>query len=313
MPNSNRQSIIHRLAAHLLKHHFPFLWSQHLARRFLRQPTDFRNPRNLNDKIRWLMFYTDCSHWTPLADKYAVRQYVADRVGTDCLVPLLGKWDNAADIDFDSLPEKFVIKPNNGSYDTVICRDKSRLDTDDVRRRMHASMKQRFGYEYAELHYVDIRPCIIAEQLLESDEPGGLIDYKIWCFNGKPHSIFVCANRDNEHHRVDFVSYDLNWNKLEDYISDNFRNDFECPRPDALDQMLRIAARLSDGLPQARIDLYYVGGKIYFGEITLSSNFGMMPYFSDKALLEMGRLVTLPTRSPAEVLRTWVRRNLPLP
>lgn len=311
MSDVSKQPIYRILAARLLKRHFPFWWSQHLAGRFLRHQTDFSNPCDLNDKIRWLMFYTDNSHWTPLADKYAVRRYVAERVGDSYLVPLLGRWTDAADIDFNELPDKFVIKPNNGSYDAVICRDKRRLDIDDVRRRMDGSIRKRFGYEFAELHYVDIKPCIIAEQLLETDQPGGLIDYKIWCFNGRPHHIFVCANRDNEHHRVDFVTYDINWRKRTDLLPEEYRSSFDCPRPEALDEMLRVAEKLAEGLPQARIDLYYVGGKIYFGEITLSSNFGMMPYFTDEALLEMGELVELPTRTTREKITTWIKRWLP--
>lgn len=265
----------------------------------------------MNDKIRWLMFYTDTRLWTLLADKYRVRDYVKERVGDNYLVPLLGVWDKAEDIDLDSLPDRFVLKPNNGSYDTIICKNKNALNYDETRNKLHYSMSRKFGYENAEPHYLSISPCIIGEKMLESNTIGGLIDYKIWCLNGEPYCIFVCANRDNIKHTTDFVCYDLNWNRIEYAISKDFKNVFECPKPAKLNEMLEIASKLSKGLPQARIDLYYVENEIYFGEITLSSNFGMMPYFTQEFLNEMGAKVVLPERSKKEKIATFCNRWIP--
>lgn len=294
-----------------VKHHFPFFWSKHLYKETMGRVTDFSNLRDLNEKIQWLMFYTDITLWTTLADKYAVRQYVADRVGEDVLVPLLGRWESAADIDFTSLPAKFVIKPNNGSYDTVVCTDKSKADFEEIRRKMDYSMHHHFGYENAEPHYLEIAPCIIAEQLLETDAPEGLVDYKIWCFNGKPELFLLCANRDPITHHANLIAYDLNWNKHLEHMADDFKNDATCPKPENLDGMLRIAEKLSEGLPQARVDLYNIKGKIYFGEMTMSSNFGMMPYFSDEILKKMGDLCVLPQRPFKEKICTFCKRWFP--
>lgn len=296
---------------HFLKHRYPFLWSRHLSKEILGKTTNFRNPMDLNEKIQWLMFYTDTRLWTMLADKFAVRQYVAKRVGSKYLVPLLGQWTSAEDIDFSQLPDKFVMKPNNGSYDAVICRDKSALDIEDTRSRMSYSLKHKFGYENAEPHYLDISPCIIAEEYLESNAKGGLIDYKIWCFNGKPYGCFVVANRDNSQHKSAFSFYDLNWVCHHEYMTRPFRSGFECPRPKNFDEMLEVATRLSEGLPQARIDLYNLNGRIYFGEITMSSNFGMMTYFTQNLLNEMGDNVILPARSVKEKVSTFCKRWLP--
>lgn len=295
-----------------LKHHFPFLWSKHLYKHTLGKTTDFSAPKDLNEKIQWLMFFTDTALWTLLADKYAVRRYVQNKVGAKYLIPILGKWDCAEDIDFDSLPDRFVIKPNNGSYDTVICHDKEKADLNKVRQKMSYSLAHKFGYESAEPHYLNIKPSIIAEDLLHTEDSFGLIDYKIWCFNGRPHCVFVCANRDIENHKVDFVIYDLNWNKLTRYLTPMFENSFECPRPENFDEMLSVASKLSEGLPQVRVDLYNIRGKIYFGEMTLSSNFGMMPYFTSEALLKMGELVKLPKRSNTEILTTFIKRWFPI-
>lgn len=294
-----------------LKFHFPYFWSKYLYKTTLGKITNFNEPKDLNEKIQWLMFFTDTTFWTLLADKYAVRQYVKNRVGEKYLIPLLGKWDCAEDIDFDLLPEKFVIKPNNGSYDTIICRNKNNADINEIRNKLAYSLCHKFGYENAEPHYINIPPCIIAEKLLETDEIGGLKDYKVWCFNGKPHCIFLCANRDNEHHRTDFVYYDLNWQSHIEYMTDKYKSSFEYPKPDNLDELLLVASKLSQGLPQVRVDLYNINGKIYFGEMTLSSNFGMMPYYTPNVLLEMGKLVKLPKRTVKEIISTFFKRWFP--
>ena len=249
--------------------------------------------------------------WKTLAEKYAVRQYVADRIGEQYLVPLLGKWDTAEAIDFDALPDKFVIKPNNGSYDCVVCSDKSTIDVEEVRARMARSLRVSFGIETAEPHYRRIKPCIIAEQMLETDAPEGLVDYKIWCFNGRPYCFFVCANRDPITHHVVYLYYDLNWVKHRDYISEAFRTDVECPRPKNLEKMLEIATKLSEGLPEARVDLYDIDGRIYFGEMTMTSNFAMMPFYTKETLERMGDQVQLPERSAKEKLKAFLYRTLP--
>ena len=120
----------------ILKHHLPFLWSRHLSKQILGKTTDFSQPKDLNEKIQWLMFYTDTSLWTLLADKYAVRKYVTERIGAKYLIPLLGKWNSASDIDFNSLPDKFVMKPNNGSYDCIVCRDKQNSNLDAIKTKL---------------------------------------------------------------------------------------------------------------------------------------------------------------------------------
>jgi hypothetical protein len=294
-----------------IKYHFPFLWCKHLYKENLGKVTDFSKPKDINEKIQWLSFYTDTSMWTMLADKYAVRQYVAEHGGEDVLVPVLGKWDRAEDIDFNSLPDKFVIKPNNGSYDTVIVKDKSKADFEDIRRKMDHSMKHHFGFENAESHYLRIKPCIIAEQLLETNEEGGLNDYKIWCINGKPHNILVCTNRDAVTHHSDLIAYDLQWNRHPEWLSPSFRNESVIAKPEKLEDMLKLASKLSAGIPQVRVDLYCIKGKIYFGEMTMSSNFGMMPYYSQEVLNDMGARCMLPERSFSEKCSTFWNRWLP--
>lgn len=295
----------------LIKRYYPFLWNRILYKRNLGKTANFNAPRDLNEKIQWLMFYTDTSIWSQLADKYAVRQYVKEKVGDSILVPLLGKWDSAEDIDFSNLPEKFVIRPNNGSYDTIICKNKSGTDCEEIRRRMASSLHHRFGLENAEPHYLRIPPCIIAEKLLEDKDNKGLIDYKIWCFNGEPYCFLVCANRNPVTHHADFIYYDINWERHPTFIAEEFRNNAAIPKPSNLNEMIYIARQLSQGFPQVRVDLYNVDDKIYFGEMTFSSNFGMMPYYTQEVLEDMGQKCILPHRSLKEKIYTFIKRWTP--
>lgn len=297
--------------ANFLKYHFPYLWCKKLYKESIGRPCNFSNPKDINEKILWLSFFTDTFLWTTLADKYAVREYVKDHGEEDILVPLLGKWDNAEDIYFDSLPDKFVLKPNNGSYDCCIITDKSKVDLEAIRKKMNHSLKHRFGYEGAEVHYTRMKPCIIAERLLETNDGNGLVDYKIWCFNGKPYCIFVCANRDPITHHAIFQYYDLNWQKKKENIAISYRNDSTYSSPPNLSKLLQIASKLSAGLPQCRVDLYNVDGKVYFGEMTLTSNYGMMPYFTQQTLDDMGAHCTLPSRSLSEKMKTFLSRWFP--
>lgn len=293
--------------------HWPFWWHRHICRTRLGRCTDFKNPRDLNEKIQWLMFYSDTSDWVTYADKFAVRQYVSERIGSQYLVPLLGIWSSAQEIDFANLPDKFVIKPNNGSYDCIICTDKSRLDLEQVRSRLDRSLRFPFGVATAEAHYRRIKPLIIAEQLLQDDSPQGLVDYKIWCFHGKPYCLLVCANRDPLTHHAELLYYDLDWVMHPEFMSPSFRGSCQLERPKNLDEMLEVAARLAGDLPQVRIDLYNINGKIYFGEMTLSSNFGLMPYYTPDTLRTMGDQVSLPQRNPLERLLSFLHRHLPTP
>ncbi len=295
----------------LIKRYYPFFWSRILYKRNLGKVTNFNAPKDLNEKIQWLMFYTDTSVWSQLADKYAVRQYVKEKVGDNILIPLLGKWDSAEAIDFENLPEKFVMRPNNGSYDTIICKNKSMVDCEEIRKRMAFSLQHRFGFENAEPHYLKITPCIIAEKLLEDKDNKGLIDYKIWCFNGEPYCFLVCANRNPVTHHADFVYYDINWESHPTFLSEKFRNNIIVPKPSNLDEMISIARRLSHGFPQVRVDLYNIGDKIFFGEMTFSSNFGMMPYYTQEVLDNMGNQCALPDRNLKEKISTFIQRWFP--
>lgn len=260
---------------------------------------DWSNPIDINEKINWLKLYSDTSMWSMLADKYAVREYISSKGYKNLLVPLIGKWDCVDDIDWKILPKKFVMKLNNGSGDILVCRDKQDLDIKKWERRFKSLFSTPFGYVMGEPHYDRIKPCIIAEELLDCRlqpiNTSSLIDYKIWCFDGKPYCIWACFNRTAD--SVQVASYDLNWIKHPEHSVSTSRyilSDITLPRPKSLDAMIEAASKLSEGFPQVRIDFYEVDGYPYFGEMTFTSNAGYMEFYTKEYLTELGNQVVLP-------------------
>ena len=258
----------------------------------------WENPQDLNEKINWMKIYADTSEWVKFADKYIVRNYITQKGYKDILVPLIGKWDSVEDIDWNSLPNKFVMKMNNGSGDILICTDKSHLDIDYWKKYYKRLFKKKFGISMGEFHYSKMKPCIIAEELLDvskqSIETTSLIDYKIWCFNGEVTDIWTWFNRNKE--SVQVLLYDQQWNPHPEHCvttSHYFTSSVRIPKPSSLSQMIQIASDLSKGIPQVRIDFYEVDGKPYFGEMTFTSNSGYMNFHTREYMLQLGKKVKL--------------------
>ena len=254
----------------------------------------------MNEKINYLKFHADLDEWARLADKYAVREYVIERGLSEILVPLYGKYDTPQELiaDWEGLPKSFVVKANHGCGEIKIVRDKNTIDLRKLEEETTAWLKERFGRGTNEKHYLRIKPCLIVEQLLEdntvADFSRSLIDYKVWCFDGKPYCFFVGVDRDVEHtdgsHHVFFDAYDTKWNRIENAMTGKTPlPDRTLPKPKNLERLLECAAILSKGLKQVRVDLYDIEGKIYFGEMTLTSQGGYMDYFTKDFLLEMGK------------------------
>lgn len=261
-----------------------------------RKFVNWNNPRDLNELILVLKCSKEADKWVPLADKYLVRNYVQEKGLGDLLVALYGVWDKPEDIEWESLPNQFVIKANNGSGDVHICRDKALLDVDSEIYYYKKILNSSFSLENGEGHYSKMKPCIIIEELLDVNkqpiETDSLIDYKIWCFNGKPYCIWACYNRSKE--SVEVATYDLDWNlRPEVGVSTHHYKSAKkkLPRPKSLNKMLEAASILSEGFPEVRVDLYEVDNKPYFGELTFSSAGGFMNFYTPEFLVELGNQV----------------------
>ena len=260
----------------------------------------WKHPRDINEKIHWLKFYGDTSNWDILADKYRVRDFVESKGYGHMLVKLYGKWDRARDIDWNSLPSQFVMKVNNGCGDIKFCHDKSEINVDEWSKHFDKMMHAKIGYSLAELHYNKIKPCIIAEEMLDYKQQlfdsSSLVDYKIFCFDGTPFCILMCFNRTE--HNCEVMTFDTDWNPHPEYCvsTEHFiLTKRIVPRPKSLEEMLAAAAKLSEGLPQVRVDLYEIAGKPLFGEMTLTSTAGFINFYTQDFLNQLGDKIILPT------------------
>lgn len=259
---------------------------------------NWSNPKNLNEKILYLSIMTDTTLWTQLADKYRVREYIENCGYKNNLVKLYGVWKNAFDIDFDKLPQSFVLKTNHGSGEIVIVRDKNKMNKEEIIKYLNKEISKPYGAIESGKHYMRIKPCIIAEELLVNDEISqkystSIIDYKFWCFNGKVHYVWVCCNRDK--HGTDVLLYDRDWKDYPEFINptQHYRKYNVIPKPKNLLDMIIMAENLARPFPCVRVDLYNIGGKIYFGEMTFTSIGALMINYSDEFLDKAGELIDL--------------------
>lgn len=252
---------------------------------------DLENPITYNEKIQWMKIFDNDPRKTLLTDKIAVRDYVAQRAGSDILIPLIATYNYAEEIDFGSLPEQFVLKANHGCSMNAIVRDKHEADLDSIRRKAKKWLGTDFAFVNGyELHYIDIPHRLFAEKYIENTN-GDLPDYKFWCFDGKVYYIMFLAERRTG---LKMAFYDLEWNKMP-FVYSYPRYEKEVEKPPNLNEMIQIAEKLSEGFSHARVDLYRLdNGEIKFGEITFSSASGSCRWTPPEADLMMGEHFVLP-------------------
>ena len=237
----------------------------------LKKPLNIERPKFFNEKIQWLKIYASTPIKTRLSDKYLVRNWIKEKIGEEYLIPILGHYDKFEDIDFESLPEQFVIKCNHGSNYNIIVKNKTQFNSTDAKLKVDIWLKTNFGNHYGlELQYRDIKPKILIEKFME-DGTGDLRDYKFTCFNGKPEFIWVDSDRHSIHKRN---LYDLNWNQLPYKVNSHYLTFPSPEKPKCLKKMVEIASILSKGFNYVRVDLYLINDSIYFGEMTFTSSSG---------------------------------------
>jgi len=281
----------------LLIDFYPKLLIDYEWRRKYGYNVDWKNPRNINEKIQWLICYSDTTKWSQLADKYAVREFIKEKGYGDILIRLYGVWDDPNNIDFDSLPNRFVLKCNHDSASTKIIDKTNGFDREELIEFYKKRLKVKYGYLGCEPHYNKISPLVIAEEFLEEDNGFCSInDYKFWCFDGKAYYVSVLFDRSSD--LVRETVYDLNWNAHPEFLESygNYKSENQVlPKPYNFEKMIEIAENLSKSFPEVRVDLYDVNGKIYFGEMTFAPTAGKMGYVDD-FLVELGEKVVLPAK-----------------
>lgn len=234
-----------------------------------------KNPQHFYDKVAYLAFHTDTTVWSSLADKLKVRDYVAGKGYADNLPRLYGFWNSADKIDFDILPNQFVLKTNNASNTNLIVRDKHTLNPDEVRSRFRKWLKWNYGRETAQPHYCRIKPMILAEELLLDEDTTKkgewLTDYKFFCFNGVPHTVHLMKDRKGNIHSVREQFYDMDWQSHPEYSNGNDEIITETvDKPVSFEIMKQMASALSEGFPFVRVDFYQINGKPVIGEMSFT-------------------------------------------
>ena len=254
---------------------------------------NLKNPKSYTEKLQWLKLYDRKPLYNTLVDKFEVKKYVAEKIGDEYVIPTLGVWDSVDDIEFNRLPQQFVLKCTHDSGGVIICKDKSTFDIDYAKRSLNKSLKDNYYKKTREWPYKDLQRRVIAEKYIEIDGIAVLNDYKFFCFNGEVKLMFIATDRGIDTH---FDFFDRNFKHL-DIVNGHPMSGKLIEKPIGFDRMVEIAEKLSKGLPQIRVDLYDVNGEIYFGEMTLFHWGGMMPFEPKKWDYTMGEWLTLPYSS----------------
>ena len=226
---------------------------------------DIDNPKLFNEKLQWLKLHDRKPEYTIMVDKYEVRKYVAEKIGEEHLIPLLGVYNSFDEIDFSKLPNQFVLKPNHTSGNVFICKDKSKIDYVSLRKEVHAWMKRRYYWAHREWPYKDVKPRIVCEKYLSVNDsvPD---DYKFMCFNGEPRIVQVHHDRFGTHTQD---NYDTSWSKSPIINTQVPNSALLVDKPRAFEKMMYLARKLAAGTRYSRIDFYEIEGRVFFGEITL--------------------------------------------
>lgn len=254
---------------------------------------DLKNPQTFNEKLQWLKLYDRKPEYTMMVDKYEAKKYVADKIGNEYIIPTLGVWDSYDEIDFEGLPNQFVLKCTHDSGGLVICRDKKQFDKEAAREKIEKSLKSNFFWVGREWPYKNVKPRIIAEKYMKDTETKDLRDYKVYCFNGIAK--FLYLSEGMEEHTTAKVSYvNLDWTPAEFRRSDYQEFDSLPPKPERLEDIIKLAEVLAKGLNFIRADFYEINNRIYFGEMTFFPGAGFTPFISEMDDLRMGKLLNLP-------------------
>lgn len=256
---------------------------------------NLKNPKTFNEKLQWLKLYDRKPEYTIMVNKYEVKQYVADIIGEEHIIPTLGVWDNFDDIDFSKLPNQFVLKCTHDSGSVVVCKSKNELNFDAVKKKLEKSLKRNYYYAGREWPYKNVKPRIIAEKYVEEYEApnADLIDYKWFCFNGEVKMLYVSQGLSN-HATAKISFYDINYQKMPFKRTDYEDFDVDPPKPKTWHEQIEIAKLLSRNYPFIRIDLYEVNSCVYFSEITFSPCAGFLPFDPIKWDNILGKWIELP-------------------
>lgn len=250
------------------------------------------NTQTFNEKLQWLKLHDRKPEYTMMVDKYAVRKYIADTIGEEYLIPLLGVWDNPDDIDFDALPNQFVLKCNhNSGLGMCICKDKSKLDIEEVKAELRKGLQQDYYLTSREWPYKNVSRKIVCEEYMEDWQAHELIDYKFMCFNGEVKCSFTCSERFSEE-GLKVTFFDKDWNIMP--FERHYPASKNPPKkPINYDKMIQFSEQLSKEIPFVRVDFYEINGQVFFGELTFYPGSGFEEFTPEEWDYKLGDFLKL--------------------
>lgn len=264
-------------------------------RRKMYYPLNLDSPKTFNEKIQWLKLYNRRPEYTVMVDKVKAKDYVAGIIGKEYIIPTIGVWESPDEINFDVLPERFVLKVNhNSGTGMYICKDKSKMNVEKVKEGLHKGLKENYYIKNREWPYKNVPRRILAEEYIDPAPSTDLPDYKFFCFDGEVKALFIATGRSKGEHAVRFDFFDSDFNHLP-FTNGHPNADNLPPRPKKFEEMKKLAAKLSKGIPHVRIDFYEAGGHIYFGEMTFFHWSGFMPFVPEVWDFKFGEWLKLPS------------------
>lgn len=268
------------------------IFTKYYYKKVMNKKLNLKNPKTFNEKLNWLKLHYRNPIMPTLVDKYEVRNYIKKKIGKEYLVPLIGVYNSFEEINFDKLPNQFVIKCNHDSGSYVVCEDKSKLDWNKVREKITSHLDNNYYYQWREWPYKKIKPKILIEKYMEDKSTHSFDDYKFMCFDGEVDSVMVCTDRKSGTPKFRF--YDKNWNlKKYNKASLNDNSKVTAKKPKRIKEMFELASKLSKGFPFVRVDLYYANNKIYFGELTFFPQAGWDPNIVEEIDKKLGDKIKL--------------------
>lgn len=257
------------------------------------KPLNLETPVTYNEKLNWQKLYDHNPLYTTMVDKYAAKEYVASIIGEEYIIPTIGYWDKPEDIDWDKLPNQFVLKTTHDSGGVIVVRDKNKLNRDNAIKKLNKCLKADNYSSTREWPYKNVPRRVIAETYMEDKKTGELRDYKFFSFDGEVKALYISQDRGQQGEEVKFDYYDADFNHLD--IFQYHKSGVKQPeKPMCFEEMKMLASKLSKGIPQVRVDLYEVNGKVYFGELTFFHHGGIVPFTPEEWDYIFGSWIKLP-------------------
>lgn len=250
-------------------------------------------PKSFNEKLQYLKLYNRKPEYTDMVDKYEAKNFVSKIIGEEYIIPTIGIYKKFKNIDFEKLPNKFVLKPTHTSGDIFICKDKEKINNRKLRKQVKKWLKRKYYYIHREWPYKNIKPRIIAEKYMATDDQPELLDYKFFCFNGEPKFLYVSEGlSDHSTAKISFVDMDY---KMAEFHRKDYKPFDKLPKqPENFEEMKELARKLSQNIPFVRVDFYEVEGKTYFGELTFYPGSGYIPFEPEEYDKVLGDMLELP-------------------